>query len=112
MCLPPHTIEILSEGGHEALYQQVTPFFLQEVVWWVFTSFTRELSMTWAFSLGIEHDIYLAIKNTTSSSLVSSSSTSLGVLTTWIEACIFLYFEILTFYHNLKLDLLEAFHLI
>ena len=32
MCLPPHTIEILSEGGHEALNQQVTPFFLQEVV--------------------------------------------------------------------------------
>ena len=33
MSFPPHVIKGLSDGGHGALNQQVTPFFfLQEVV--------------------------------------------------------------------------------
>ena len=76
--------------------------------------FYQRTELGWAFSLGMKHNLYLFIRQTSSLSLVSPPSSSLRASKTWIGACICsdIYSEILSFHHNLKFDLLDAFHLI
>ena len=115
MSFPPRTIRILLDEGHGALKQQVTLFLsTRSTVMMCLYLFYQRTELGWAFSLGMKHNLYLFIRQTSSLSLLSPPSSSLRASKTWIGACICsdIYSEILSFHHNLKFDLLDAFHLI